>query len=98
MYKSIILPLANKDIQNSAFWYEQRQKGLGKRFTTEVRVKIHFIQEQPESFNVKYDNTRIAVLTTFPFRIHYLVDDNEKIIIISAVFHTSRNPKIWKNR
>ncbi|MBA4408032.1 MAG: type II toxin-antitoxin system RelE/ParE family toxin [Bacteroidota bacterium] len=98
MYKSIILPLAKKDIRDSAFWYEQQQKGLGKRFTVEIRDKIHFIQQNPESFNLKYNNMRTAVLTTFPFLIHYCIDDNNKLVIISAIFHTSRNPKIWQKR
>jgi hypothetical protein len=37
MYKTVILPLAKEDIQEAAKWYNKRQNGLGKRFTTEVR-------------------------------------------------------------
>jgi hypothetical protein len=42
MYKSIILPLAKEDVREAAQWYNKQQKGLGKRFTTEVREKVHF--------------------------------------------------------
>jgi plasmid stabilization system protein ParE len=98
MYRALILPLARKDIRDSAFWYEHQQPGLGKRFMAEVRDKVHFIQHNPESFNVKYDGVRAAVLTTFPYLIHYSIDNNNKLVIISAVLHTSRNPKTWKKR
>jgi hypothetical protein len=30
--------------------------------------------------------------------IHYIVDDHNKTVIISAVFHTSLNPDRWKER
>ena len=44
MFKSIILPLAKEDIREAAKWYNKRQEGLGKRFTTEVRENVHFIR------------------------------------------------------
>ena len=44
MYKSIILPSANEDIREAALWYDKRQKGLGKKFISEVREKIKFIK------------------------------------------------------
>jgi hypothetical protein len=43
MYKSIILPLAKEDIREAALWYEERQTGLGKRFTGQVREKVSSI-------------------------------------------------------
>ena len=33
MYKSLILPLARQEISDAAKWYNQKQKGLGKKFT-----------------------------------------------------------------
>jgi hypothetical protein len=45
MYKSIILPLALLDIMESAHWYNKQQKGLGKRFTAQVREKVRFIRQ-----------------------------------------------------
>ena len=98
MYKSIILPLAKEDIREAAKWYNKQQKGLGKRFTTEVREKVHFIRQNPKASNVRYSKVRTAVLNVFPFMIHYTIDEKNKTIIVSAVLHTSRNPELWKNR
>lgn len=97
MYKSVILPLANQDIREAALWYNEKQKGLGKRFTAQVRGTVHYIKQNPEAFNVRYDNVRTAVLNVFPFMIHYTVDDKNKTVLIAAVLHTSRNPDTWEN-
>lgn len=98
MFKVVILPVAKKDIHEAAQWYQTKQSGLGKRFTSEVRSKVSFIEKNPMAYAKKYDNVRTAVLNTFPFLVHYTIDEVKEIILISAVLHTSRNPNIWLNR
>ena len=98
MYEPIILPLAKEDIREAAKWYNKKQKGLGKRFTAEVRENVHFIRQNPKASNIRYKNVRTTVLNLFPFMIHYTIDEKDKTIIVSAVLHTSRNPELWKNR
>ena len=48
MYKSKILHFAKEDIREAANWYEERQTGLGKRFTGQVREKVSFIKKTPK--------------------------------------------------
>lgn len=98
MYTAIILPLAKLDISEAATWYNSKQKGLGKRFTNEIRSKLLFIRENPKASAVRYDDTRCAVLDVFPFMIHYTIDEANKNIIVAAVFHTSLNPEKWNKR
>lgn len=43
MYKSVILSLAKQDIKEAAEWYNERQPGLGKRFTSHVKKLVHYI-------------------------------------------------------
>jgi plasmid stabilization system protein ParE len=98
MYKAIILPLAKEDIKEAAHWYNDKKKGLGKRFTKEVRSKIKYVCENPKSIAVRYDKTHCAVLNVFPFMVHFSIDEKQKIVVVSAVFHTAQNPKKWKSR
>ena len=98
MYKSILLPLAKEDIRKATHWYNEKQKGLGKRFVDEVREMVHFVKQNPKACNVRYDSVRTAVLNAFPFMLHYIVDESNKTVVISAVLHTSRNPDVWKTR
>jgi hypothetical protein len=30
--------------------------------------------------------------------VHFVVDDQQDIVTVYAVFHTSRNPQIWNKR
>lgn len=98
MYKAIIIPPAKQDIKKAALWYNDKQKGLGIRFTQKIRLKISSICKHPKAGTIRYNDTRTAVLDVFPYMIHYTIDELQKIIIISAVFHTSLNPERWKNR
>jgi len=98
MYKSIILPLAKQDIKEAAKWYNERQPGLGKRFTQHVRQKVKFIRQNPKAVAIRYDDTRTAVLDVFPYMIHFTIDEENKLVIISAVLSTHRDPDMWKER
>lgn len=98
MYKSIILPPAKEDIRDAALWYDEKQKGLGKRFLSQVREKVYFIRQNPQTGSLQYDNVRTMVLNVFPFMVHYTINEISETIIVSAVLHTSRNPEIWTER
>lgn len=98
MYKAIILPLAKEDISEAALWYNEKQQGLGKRFTAEVRETVHFLKQNPEACNIRFNGVRTAVMNVFPFMLHYVVDESNKSVLVSAVLHTSRNPDLWNDR
>jgi hypothetical protein len=65
MYEAIILPPAKEDVKEAAHWYNDKQKGLGKRFTQEVRSKIKYVCENPKAIAIRYDKTHCAVLDVF---------------------------------
>jgi hypothetical protein len=75
MYKAIILPLAKQDIKEAAHWYNERQRGLGRRFTQQVRQKVNFIRQNPKAVAKRYDNVRTAILDVFPYMVHFVLDE-----------------------
>ena len=96
VYKSIFLPKAKDEVKDAYTWYEKKSKGLGKRFTGNVKQTVIEIEKNPFAFAVKYDNIRTALVNKFPYLIHFDIDEPNKEIIITAVFHTSRNPELWE--
>lgn len=98
MYDAVILPVAQEDIRDAVHWYETVREGLGLKFTAQIRKKIILIKTHPKAFAIRYRQMRTAVLSNFPYMIHYQVDDENQQIIVHAVFHTSRNPDIWTSR
>lgn len=87
---------AFKNIQETTQWYEMQSKGLGQRYKTQTKKQINSLKKDPYLFSIKYGEIRCRKIEKFPFLIHYLIDENTKTIIVFAVFHTSRNPEIWK--
>lgn len=98
MYKSIILPLAKEDIRDAARWYNKQSPGLGRKFTKEVRDIVLYIKQNPQACSIRYNEVRTAVLKVFPFMVHYTIDEDTKTLIITAVLHTSQDPKLWQKR
>ena len=95
-YKLTILPLAKIDLEEIASWYENINKNLGKRFLKSVKDEIKIVRVKPHLYQIRYDETRVALIQTFPYLIHFEIDKME--ILIKAIIHTSRNTKVWKNR
>lgn len=95
-YKLTILPLAKIDLEEIASWYKTIDKNLGKRFLKCIKEEIKILRVKPLLYQIRYDETRVALIQTFPYLIHFEI--NKKKIVIKAIIHTSRNTKIWKNR
>jgi len=93
-----IAEAAENDITDSFFWYESQESGLGFRFKNNLEQSILHIQKHPTRFPKKLLSTRVCFLSNFPYGIHFNIDFNLNQILIVAVFHTSRNPNVWKNR
>ncbi|WP_230392441.1 type II toxin-antitoxin system RelE/ParE family toxin [Flavobacterium sp. LC2016-01] len=92
VFKIKILPLAEKEIDESIEFYESRSKGLGKQFLTYLRYYLKVLKTNPELFEIKKQpGYREMTLVKFPFVIIYEIIETD--IIIHSVFHTSRNPE-----
>ena len=96
--KKSISDLAKQDIKEIALWHNAKFKGLGKRFTTEVRIATNYIVDFPEAFQPRYDAIRVVAINVFPYCIHYFFDSNNNTVFITGVYRDSRDPEIWKER
>ena len=78
-------------------YYSEQREGLGAEFREAVELVLNTIQERPFSYPViAGSNVRRVLTNRFPFAIIYRIE-NDMIVIVS-VFHTSRDPIIWKGR
>lgn len=90
-------PQAKIDIQDQIHFYNDKQKGLGKRFHNDVKATFKSIRKNP-FFQIRYKDVRCLPLKKFPAMVHYTLDENKKQITVRAVFHTSQSPQKWKGR
>jgi len=92
-YSFIINDEAIKELTEAFLWYEDRQSGLGKEFRTEVFTKLDKVCNNPLHYKIPNKKFHEALVERFPFLIVYFVDEKNKLLVVTAIFHTSRNPR-----
>lgn len=94
MANSIIyLPRALEEFDESFEFYEERVVGVGVRFEHQVKEKVELISKFPERYRRQQGKFRETLIKEFPFLIIYKYYKTKNIILITSIFHTSRNPK-----
>jgi toxin ParE1/3/4 len=89
-------PEALVELEESADFYAERQRGLEVRFIDAVYSAIHGACEAPERWRVFDGDIRRVLVHVFPYAVLYSIEDG--FLYIIAVMHCSREPGYWKNR
>jgi plasmid stabilization system protein ParE len=87
---------ARADINEIFKWYEQQRKGLGDEFLESINKSVIKVLENPYLYQLKYKEQRATILSRFPYRIFYFIE--EKQIVIQGVYRMRRDPQMWQNR
>lgn len=87
---------ARLEFDEAGDWYEKERPGLGSEFLAEIQLLLQCIASNPEQFPMLYRDVRKAVARRFPYCV-YFRKRNQRIIVL-AVFHSARNPAVWKQR
>ena len=85
-----------QDLQAAYDWYESQLADLGEQFLAEVDEVMASICEMPERFPVVFKDVRRAKLRRFPFGAYFTIQECR--IIVLAVLHFSRSPRVWRRR
>src|SRR5712691_1124913 len=92
----IVRPLAEADIDSAGQWYDSERPGLATRFLTDLNRTFTRIRERPLQFPTVAHDVRRALLHTFPYAVYFRASD--QAVVVLAVLHLRRNPKIWRGR
>ncbi|HNV47472.1 MAG TPA: type II toxin-antitoxin system RelE/ParE family toxin [Spirochaetota bacterium] len=96
MKQVLFHPVAEAEMAESALWYENKQKNLGKRFLEAVESALKRIQIQPELYRVLENDIRMCGVGRFPYGI--IFREKERSIEVIAIMHLKRKPGFWKER
>jgi plasmid stabilization system protein ParE len=92
----LVRPLAQADLDDAATWYESQQSGLGSRFLDAVDHVLNRVRESPLQFPSVSAGVRRALLPTFPYAVYFR--ETEQAVVILAVLHLRRDPRLWRVR
>lgn len=91
-YRIVIIDEAKIDFNESLFWYKNINPKLAKRYYQSFKESLGIIKKNPLHFQIRYNEVRIIMLTSFPYLIHFTVYKNS--IVIKAIYHSSRDSKL----
>lgn len=94
--KFVFRRVADAEFVESAGWYEDQRLGLGQDFISEVQGVLDNIAANPHRYPVVFKDIREGLVSEFPYCVYYRVKADR--IIVTAVFHTSRDPAVWQSR
>jgi toxin ParE1/3/4 len=87
---------ARRELDDAAFWYEEKRSGLGSEFTAEIERALGLVAQNPQRFPIMHGDVRCVRVRRFPYSVFFRVEPSR--IVVLAVFHARRNPAIWHRR
>lgn len=88
--------MALDEFAETVSYYKEVDLALAKRFRASVRAMVTSIEKAPLLGQLYIDDVRKRVLSDFPYVIYY--QPFERLTMIIAVMHTSRQPDYWLDR
>ncbi len=95
-YVLVFRPEIRDELDEAYNWYEQKKVGLGDEFLDCIDELLDRICLMPQSYPIVYRDVRRAIIKRFPYAIYYRLVSSR--IIVTAIFHSHRNPKSWQRR
>jgi plasmid stabilization system protein ParE len=81
-------PLVNHDIEETAFWYHQRDPDVAVRFVDEARHAMYAAAKNPLHFSVRFEDVRRVRLRHFQHSVFFTISDTT--VFVLAVLHGAR--------
>ncbi len=91
---------AERELIETAQWYEERRAGLGGEFIEAVTTALELVREDRlpgfKARESKRDHVRKVLMGRFPYLL--VLDVREEHRAVLAVAHDRRRPGYWKAR
>ena len=79
-------------------WYAQKNSTLPEKFLIKFNSIKKLLTENPFIFAVIEFKIRRASIYKFPYVVYYKINKIEKEVVIIAILHTRRHPKVYTKR
>ncbi len=90
-FRTVLQNQSKIDAFAARSWYNQQQKGLGARFSKDLKNTLLRIAATPHAFSVRYAGNRKASLDVFPYGVFFIVEGASHTIYITAIKHNARD-------
>ena len=98
-YRVVIEGQAEREFVEAVNFYDARKPGLGQRFARDVPSFFREVCKRPERFRLVSRLTRKATMPKpWPYSIYFTIKDATREVVISTIWHVSRNPAELRRR
>lgn len=87
----VALDVVQEDVQAAYDYFEERLSGAGERFLERYFAATDQIALNAESFSVKFDDYRRALVSKSNFAAYYFIEPDRVVVV--AVIDARRHPR-----
>lgn len=91
----VVLEVVSADVQSSYDYFETRLPGAGERFLIRYFSTTDLIANNPETFPLKFDDYRRALVPKSNLAIYYFIETGRTVI--AGVIDARRHPRLMRN-
>lgn len=95
-FRVVFRRAASAELERAATWYESQRGGLGDELLFEVGQALERVAAGPLRYPAVFGAIRRTVTRRFPFAIYFRV--RGEAVVVLAVFHGRRDPRVWQRR
>lgn len=92
-YGYILLEKAQLEYEDSFLWYAARSTAAVELFIDAVEYALELICSNPYMWRNEYKDFHELCLKKYPFSIIFTIDTKHELVVITSIYHHSRNNK-----
>lgn len=97
IFKIKLIPSALEELEEALEYYQQISPRLFKKFYDEF-VEFHKLLEHNPYFEIRYGYVRTYKLKSFPYMVHFLINEELKKVIVIAIVFGKMNKTTFEDR
>lgn len=98
MYQAQFLDVVASDIKEAKKWYKEQQEGLEVKFALAVEQAILKMLKMPTAYAIRYKNIRIVHTKIFPYNIHFFINEEKRLVVITGIVFNRRQDALRPQR
>ena len=97
VFKIKLLLSAQKDLEEAIEYYNQVNNKLSLKFYSEF-LELNNLLEKNPFFEIRYNEIRTYNLKSFPYVVHFIINENLNLVIILAIVFGKMEKNKFQNR
>lgn len=82
---------ALRDVREAQAWYEDKEQGLGARFSDAIARQANSLESMPNKYKLARDDIHLCSIPKFPFELYFRIEDS--LVVVLVVHPVRQDPQ-----